>query len=1030
MKPLKLKLTAFGPYKNTETIDFTELNQNRLFVVSGNTGAGKTTIFDGICFALYGSASGEDRNDSKLLRSDFAEDDTHTSVELEFEIHGRIFRILRQLGHVKQGNKGATGERYEFYEFVNDKEVPCVDRQMVSEINKEVESLIGLSQDQFSQIVMLPQGEFRKLLTSQTENKEEILRRIFKTEPYKQITERLKEKKKVVEETFNQKSQQRDHYIKNIPSVLPEREHSTLSRVLSEDYYNINQVIEGLEGEVSFYEEKILLDDKKYNDAYESHDKKQTEYHQAKALNDQLKELDVKKQKLNDIQEKTPNFQVKEKQLKSAERASNVEVYHHQLLDWQHAQKGKNETLNNAISDLDTKIEKLENAQAFYQHQENKKNEREDTTKKLDRLQDILPIVKESDAKKQELSQLESSVKQLSDHFKSLEEQMKQKKKLKQELQQEINELEMATNQLPINQQQLTDMRENYKILDDYKKLNDNLLELEKELKIKKKNFESAQSNYTKIEAAWFNGQASILATHLHNGEPCPVCGSEQHPNKATNQDGTPTKEELEKAKNDLNKKDGDYRTVIARYETALTLVKEKQQEIEQISISLEKVDSVRIELLEEGKQLKNKIDQLKSSHEKLLGQREQSQKNEKAIEALEENIKQVTAKYNDVKSSYDTKRATYQERIQSIPEEIRILSELEKQIDTTKSLKLSLEKAWEEAQQKLQQAKEEHTNAKSNLVHAKKQVEETKEKTDASQISFDQALAKAGFASEQEYKEAILVETTRNKLKVEIDEFNTTLALLKEQVKELSESLKDKKGFDLKALTTELEHFRQAYETALNQLNQSKEYRKSALELKQNIHRANENVRLEEEELNRVTDLYDVIRGQNSAKISFERYLQIEYLEQIIQAANDRLRRLSNGQFYLMRSDRMESRGRQSGLGLDVHDAYTGQTRDVKTLSGGEKFNASLCLALGMADVIQSFQGGVSIETMFIDEGFGSLDEESLNKAIDTLIDLQQSGRMIGVISHVQELKTAIPAILQVEKTKEGFSRTRFVVN
>src|SRR5699024_7653378 len=195
-------MTAFGPYKKTEVIDFTELEENHLFVISGNTGAGKTTIFDGICFALYGSASGTDREDHRMLRSDFADDDTHTSVELEFELNGHIYRILRQLGHVKQGNKTKTGERYEFYEKVDGKEVPCVDRQMVSEINKKIEALIGLTQDQFKQIVMLPQGEFRKLLTSDTENKEAILRRIFKTESYKQLNELLKQKKDDARQLF------------------------------------------------------------------------------------------------------------------------------------------------------------------------------------------------------------------------------------------------------------------------------------------------------------------------------------------------------------------------------------------------------------------------------------------------------------------------------------------------------------------------------------------------------------------------------------------------------------------------------------------------------------------------------------------------------------------------------------------------------------------------------------------------------------------------------------------------------------
>src|SRR5690606_7316217 len=198
---------------------------------------------------------------------------------------------------------------------------------------------------------------------------------------------------------------------------------------------------------------------------------------------------------------------------------------------------------------------------------------------------------------------------------------------------------------------------------------------------------------------------------------------------------------------------------------------------------------------------------------------------------------------------------------------------------------------------------------------------------------------------------------------------------------------------------------------------------------LKEKIIEVDKQVAELEKRKNIIADLYDVIRGQNEKKISFERYLQIEFLEQILMAANERLRRLSNGQYVLQRSDRQEARGRQSGLSLDVYDSYTGQTRDVKTLSGGEKFNASLSLALGMSDVIQSYQGGVQIDTMFIDEGFGSLDEESLTKAVDTLIDLQKSGRMIGIISHVQELKNAIPAILEVYKMKEGISKTQFVI-
>jgi len=274
------------------------------------------------------------------------------------------------------------------------------------------------------------------------------------------------------------------------------------------------------------------------------------------------------------------------------------------------------------------------------------------------------------------------------------------------------------------------------------------------------------------------------------------------------------------------------------------------------------------------------------------------------------------------------------------------------------------------------------------------------------------------------------MTEEQRTASKKELEAFYQAVKALEKRISELKETLKDKQKVDLQALEKLLTECKQKYEEELHKLNRSKERKKAALELQTKITNASKEVHEYENRLARVTDLYDIMRGQNSQKISFERYLQIEYLEQIIQAANERLIKLSNGQFRLERSDRQEAHGRQSGLGLDIYDAYTGQTRDVKSLSGGEKFNASLSLALGMSDVIQSFQGNISIDTMFIDEGFGSLDEESLTKAIDTLIELQQSGRMIGVISHVQELKNMLPARLEVVKQKEGHSKTKFVVS
>jgi exonuclease SbcC len=317
MRPITLKMTAFGPYKHTEVIDFNELQGNQLFVISGSTGAGKTTIFDGICFALYGSASGSDRSESRIMRSDFAEDNVHTAVELEFEIHNRTYRILRQMGHVKKGNKGSTGEKYEFFEKLIDREVPCVERQIVSEINVKVEEIIGLTQNQFIQIVMLPQGEFRKLLTSETENKEDILRKIFKTEPYKMISERLKKKRTLAEEELKIEQRTTNSYIQNIGASFPQRE-STIFEVLAQDHYNIHQVISGLEEEASYYEEKIRGDHSKYEEAYQKHTSKSAEFHQAKSLNERFDEWETKELKLHTLTEQLPLFESKEKQLEKS----------------------------------------------------------------------------------------------------------------------------------------------------------------------------------------------------------------------------------------------------------------------------------------------------------------------------------------------------------------------------------------------------------------------------------------------------------------------------------------------------------------------------------------------------------------------------------------------------------------------------------------------------------------------------------------------------------------------------------------
>jgi DNA repair protein SbcC/Rad50 len=1029
MRPLKITMTAFGPYKHSEVIDFTELKNNRLFVISGNTGAGKTTIFDAICFALYGSASGEDRSETKYLRSDFADDDVHTAIELEFELHNRFYRIKRQLPHVKKGNKSATGEQYEFYEKVNGREVPCVDRQIVSEINKKVEELVGLTKDQFSQIVMLPQGEFRKLLTSQTENKEEILRKIFRTEPYRWISDRLKEKKKFAEEEFKRESATRDRYISDIQVTIPLREESKLFEFLSQENYNTNQIISGLEEEMIYFQDEIRRNKQNENSSGAAYNKKLEEFHKAEQVNEEFKKLEDKQKNLEELTAQLPLFKEKEVQLENAERASKIEPYEKQVNEWREDEKNKKQRLDFAVAEQKNAVSTLEKVQRNYEVEESKKEEREKIARQLDRYHDFLPTVKEMDNKKAELTMQEQKVQNLGKVLDALKTKIKTEKDSKVQLGSSIKELEKAVDQLAGKQQKLTDMRDRIRVLHEYLGIYKNHVELQNLFKTKEESYQAIKQKYEKLEEAWVSGQASILAIHLHDGKPCPVCGSTEHPNKAQGQDAVPTRDELDLFKKELELKDSEYRDLVAQLKNGKDQLEQKAKEVAEIGVQVQEVQPEYKRLAEEGQALKIDVERLGKEKEKLSKLKNDHETKEKQLEGFEAEQEAAVKAYQEQYTAFETKKAVYVEQVNRIPEEIRTLAELNKKITETKSLKNKLENAWEQAQKQLQLAKETVAKASVNVSGMKEQLEESSLKKENSEQQFLGALLHASFSTEDDYRNAKMLENVRIALKEEIDQFKNNLATLKQQVLEYQEDLKDKTKIDLPELKSELDELNSAYEEAKKLLLKSEQNQQKADELKHNIIKAEKSTVELEKHLNIVADLYDVIRGQNSSKISFERYLQIEYLEQIIITANERLKRLSNGQFLLIRSERQESRGKQSGLGLDVFDAYTGQTRDVKTLSGGEKFNASLCLALGMADVIQSFQGGVSIDTMFIDEGFGSLDEESLNKAVDTLIDLQQSGRMIGVISHVQELKNTIPAILEVKKTKEGYSQTKFVI-
>lgn len=1030
MRPLKLVMTAFGPYKDQEVIDFSELQEHRLFVVSGNTGAGKTSIFDAICFALYGEASGEDRYDSRMLRSHFTDDSVYTSVDFSFELKGREYRVFRQLAHVKAGNKNATGDRHELYAIVGGQEVPLTDRFIVSQVDQKIREIIGLDKDQFSQIVMLPQGEFRKLLTSETDNKEEILRRIFKTNLYKYVADQLNEKRKQMERICKERSSIRDYHIGNAKGSLGGREGSELNKVFGQEHYNTYQVIEALNGEIEYYAGEIEKQGELLQAENTQFQEKTAIFHQAKNVNAQFDLVDQKEVQRTQLENREEEYKQKAQQLSLAEQAVHLQAYERQAKDMTEEFSRKRKLLDDALSELSQAKEAFDIAVKQYEQEEAKGEHREQTMVELARLEGLLPTVQEIERKREQVLSMEAETALLIKQLQAVESEFVTKQTERDTIAAQVKQLEGDVIHLPDWTEKLNLLREQALIVKDYTAFVRRAEGEEEAARKHKEAFEQVEMSYSILENRWIEGQAGILSSHLHDGGACPVCGSHDHPNKAVLKENVPNKEELDRKRNEKSELEKKYLEANATLDATLQQVQEKARQVLEFGFTLDGIEDQYQDLSTAGKALAEEVKRLKEDHAKLVQLKQSLDTLDSQVVDVRKQKEDLTGRSNDKWTAYATEKALYDQALAAIPEDLREIKQLEQQIRTKDQLKKQLDVAWKNAQQQYKACNERNVKAMADRDNAENQKRDAQANMERARLDIAEELKKAGFETEEAYHAAKMSDSSRTELKKQIEDYHTSLTTICKQIEELKAALVGEERQDLVDLKRQLDELEQHIESIRSRHIRAKNDYSKGLECKENIIIAEQNWKEAEQEQQLVKDLFDVVRGENSKKISFERYLQIEFLEKIIHAANQRLRQLSNGQYYLVRSDRLEKRGKQSGLGFDIYDNYTGQLRDVKTLSGGEKFNASLCLALGMSDVIQSYEGGISLETMFIDEGFGSLDEEALNKAIDTLVDLQQSGRMIGVISHVQELKQAIPAILEVKKTREGHSYTKFVVN
>ncbi|QJC52563.1 SMC family ATPase [Paenibacillus albicereus] len=1029
MRPITLSMTAFGPYRDEEAIDFEPLRGRGLFVISGQTGAGKTTVFDALCYALYGAASGEDRAETRLLRSHFAGDDQPTSVELVFETKGRRYRVFRQMAHRRAGNKSETGGKAELYELSAGGEAPAVDRFHVKEVDARLEELVGLTRDQFIQIVMLPQGEFRKLLTSDTENKEEILRRLFGTELYRRLEESFAARARELREAVKGDRQRLLYIGEQARADLPAREESRLAAVLAQEHIGAAQLLDGLGEEERHYAAacRELLEERERAQAV--WDAQRTQLAEAERVNARLDERDAARRQAEALEARGGEMSGLAERLEAAERAERLAPYDEQARRAAAETAAVERRRREAEEAAAQAARELEAAGAAASAEQEREPERQAAGREQERLAGLLPLVRTLGERRAELARLRAEERRVGAELERAGAALEAARAERRERQGRLEQLEQAVEPLPQLERRLEQLLRRHEALRAMLEASRQAQALERSRDEREHAALASREAADRLEQRWIEGQAGRLAEHLHDGKPCPVCGSEAHPRKASADAEPVRREELQEAKATLLHLERELAAAAAQAAAAQERLAEAEGRRAELEIGAEPLERQLEQTLEEGRRVRGECQRLQVLQAERGPLREAMAALERRLETLEAERERLQALLQPLALDAAAREARLEAELAAVPEPLQDAAELERRHEASARLAAQLAAALRAAQERHGRAGTAAAETAARLAGLAEQAREAELAAAAAAERLAAELAAGGFASADAWRAARLDEARRGEARRALEAYRAELAAQRRLAEELERELAGRERGALEELAAEARRLGGEREAADARWREADRRRGQAQALGAAAAEAARRCAATEAELEEVADLHEMLKGDNALKISFERYILIEFLEQILHAANERLHELSSGQFVLERSGRLEARGRQSGLGLDVYDSYTGQNRDVKSLSGGEKFNASLALALGMTDVIQSSRGGVSIEMMFIDEGFGSLDEESLGRAISALADLHEAGRLIGVISHVQELKDAFPAVLEVSKTKEGHSSTRLLL-
>ncbi|XJZ28771.1 AAA family ATPase [Bacillota bacterium Lsc_1132] len=1042
MKPIKLTIQAFGPYAGVETIDFSQLGNRTMFVISGKTGSGKTTIFDAISYAIYGKASGEDRNGPEL-RSQFAKDETITEVSLDFSLRGKVYSITRSPQQQKKKDKnegyttvGAKAELYIWDESGSKKLLAS----KINEVEEKIKEIMLIDSNQFRQILMIPQGEFRKLLTSDSKDKEVILQRLFHTQIYKRIEEKLKEEASELKRSVEDQQRNRNEAIGRIQAVFREE----LKEFLEADSVNDGIILPLLSQEIGEMAEAIVKLTSELEEKQMQQDRLKHKLFEAETILKQIQTKEALTEKKRMLEEKQAEFAEKEQQVRFAQKAA-ILAQQEQLC---HRLKRESDQLMQNVAAISSKLKSLDELskiqQLKLQQEQERENERQEAADEINRLLNIKDGVYSFAALEEALNHVAQRLAQAKGKQTQLEEQLRQV---------DENQKLMLAQKADIEQGQLTYLENERKIekltaeIEKFTRFERNVNRLHQaqtNLKHATGRYEKAEASFydaktlaEKLEHSWITGQAALLARGLEEGKECPVCGSVNHPSPALVYGGsTPTEEDLQAAKEQvLHFEKEKAKAESALYESqsaeksARVAVEEVLAEIllrrpdfqpEYLKEVQEETTFLKLDLEKSQIRLKQQVKQLDMIKENLSGLEAKRVELQQMLQTVSNEVTELTVQFTE-------KRTDLTRRREQIPENLRTVPAFEKALATAKAMHENLVKQLEAAQQQWQSVKEQHAAESARLADAKSHLTGKQSELETERLVFKNQLAEQGFANFAIYESSKRSEREVEQLEREIRAFREELRSVSDRLVELSGLLQNVQPPDVDGLKMVLEKQAEALEDLANKRTDLLIKKHANDTIYEQIVASNEQMKMLEDRYRLIGHLYEMAKGQNTYRLTFERFVLAAFLDDILAEANGRLRKMTSGRYFLLRKKDRSKGNVQSGLELLVFDQYTGQERHVKTLSGGESFKAALALALGLADIVQNYAGGVSLETMFIDEGFGTLDPESLDQAIEALMDIQNSGRLVGIISHVPELKERIDARLEVIAEQTG-SRTEFV--